>query len=140
MVCGQRRVGKSTMLNHIRESGRRYIALEDGNARRLAENDPALFFETYGSPLLIGEFQRVPSILLEIKRIVDEKVLKGEGNNGMFWLTGSQKFKMMQNVSESLAGRVAVFDMAGLSSAALEERPVAPFHPDLEDLRERVRS
>ena len=96
------------MLNHIRESGRRYIALEDGNARRLAENDPALFFETYGSPLLIGEFQRVPSILLEIKRIVDEKALKGEGNNGMFWLTGSQKFKMMQNVSESLAGRVAV--------------------------------
>ena len=140
MVCGQRQVGKSTMLNHIRESGRRYITLDDGNARRLAENDPALFFETYGSPLLIDEFQRVPSILLEIKRIVDEKALKGEDNNGMFWLTGSQKFKMMQNVSESLAGRVAVFDMAGLSSAEIEKRPAMPFHPDLESLRERVRS
>lgn len=140
MVCGQRQVGKSTMLNHIRENGRRYITLDDGNARRLAEDDPALFFETYGSPLLIDEFQRVPSILLTIKRIVDEKALKGEDNNGMFWLTGSQKFKMMQNVSESLAGRVAVFDMAGLSSAEIEERPAAPFHPDLESLRERARS
>ncbi len=140
MVCGQRQVGKSTMLNHIKGSDRRYVTLDDGNARRLAENDPELFFETYGAPLLIDEFQRVPSILLEMKRIVDEKALKGEDNNGMFWLTGSQKFKMMQNVSESLAGRVAVFDMAGLSSAEIEDRPAAPFHPDLNSLRERMRT
>ena len=71
MVCGQRQVGKSTMLNHIKEEERRYVTLDDGNARRLAEKDPALFFETYGYPLLIDEFQRVPSILLEMKRIVD---------------------------------------------------------------------
>ncbi|MBR6756851.1 MAG: AAA family ATPase, partial [Peptococcaceae bacterium] len=112
MVCGQRQVGKSTMLNHIKEPERKYVTLDDGNARRLAANDPALFFETYGYPLLIDEFQRVPSILLEIKRIVDQKSLDGEENSGMFWLTGSQKFKMMQNVSESLAGRIAIFDLA----------------------------
>lgn len=138
MVCGQRQVGKSTMLNHIREPERRYVTLDDGNARRLAENDPALFFETYGYPLLIDEFQRVPSILLEIKRIVDQKALDGEDNNGMFWLTGSQKFKMMQDVSESLAGRIAIFDMAGLSAAELEERPAALFHPSLDVIRERL--
>ncbi len=45
MVCGQRQVGKSTMLNHIREEGRRYITLDDGNARRLAQKDPALFLK-----------------------------------------------------------------------------------------------
>ena len=73
MVCGQRQVGKSTMLNRIREKERRYVTLDDGTARRLAEKDPALFFETYGSPLLIDEFQRVPSLLLEMKRIVDQK-------------------------------------------------------------------
>ena len=57
--------------------------------------------------LLIDEFQRVPSILLEKKRIVDGKALAGEYNHGMFWLTGSQKFQMMGHVAESLAGRVA---------------------------------
>lgn len=138
MVCGQRQVGKSTMLNHIKEPERRYVTLDDGNARRLAANDPALFFETYGYPLLIDEFQRVPSILLEMKRIVDEKALKGEDNSGMFWLTGSQKFQMMQGVSESLAGRAAIFDMSSLSAAEIEDRPAALFRPDLNSIRERL--
>ncbi len=139
MVCGQRQVGKSTMLNHIKENGRRYVTMDDGNARRLASTDPALFFETYGSPLLIDEFQRVPSILLEMKKIVDQKALNGEDCNGMFWLTGSQKFKMMQGVSESLAGRVAIFDMASLSTAEIEGRPASLFHPDLKSIRERLK-
>lgn len=139
MVCGQRQVGKSTMLNHIKEPGRRYVTLDDGNARRIAVNDPALFFETFGFPLLIDEFQRVPSLLLEMKKIVDQMALDGEDNNGMFWLTGSQKFPMMQGVSESLAGRAAIFDMAGLSAAEIEERPASLFHPDLDSIRERLK-
>lgn len=140
MVCGQRQVGKSTMLNHIKEKERRYVTLVDGNARRLAEKDPALFFETYGFPLLIDEFQRVPSILLEMKRIVDKKALEGEDNNGMYWLTGSQKFKMMKDVSESLAGRIAVFDMSGLSAAEIEGREAGVFYPVVEELRRRVQN
>lgn len=139
MVCGQRQVGKSTMLNHIKGPNRRYVTLDDGNARRLAETDPALFFETYGYPLLIDEFQRVPSILLEMKKLVDQKALNGEDNSSMFWLTGSQKFKMMQNVAESLAGRIAIFDMSSLSAAEIENRPAAMFHPDLNSIRERLR-
>ncbi len=140
MVCGQRQVGKSTMLNHIKEPNRRYVTLDDGNARRLASTDPTLFFETYGYPLLIDEFQRVPSILLEMKKIVDQKALDGEDNNGMFWLTGSQKFKMMQGVSESLAGRVAIFDMSSLSSAEIEGRPDSLFNPDLSAIKERFKN
>lgn len=140
MVCGQRQVGKSTMLYHIKEEERRYVTLDDGNARRLAEKDPALFFETYGFPLLIDEFQRVPSILLEMKRIIDQKVLAGEDSNGMYWLIGSQKFKMMKDVSESLAGRIAVFDMSGLSAAEIEEREAGVFHPALENLRGRLQN
>lgn len=138
MVCGQRQVGKSTMLNHIKEQERRYVTLDDGNARRLAEKDPELFFETYGYPLLIDEFQRVPSILLEMKRIVDQKALDGEDNNGMYWITGSQKFKMMKDVSESLAGRIAVFDMSGLSRNEIEGREAGVFHPALDHLRNRL--
>lgn len=139
MVCGQRQVGKSTMLYHIKETERRYVTLDDGNARRLAEKDPALFFETYGYPLLIDEFQRVPSILLEMKKLVDQRTLDGEKCNGMYWLTGSQKFKMMRDVSESLAGRVAVFDLSGLSAAELDGRRVQAFHPSIENLRDRAR-
>lgn len=127
------------MLYHMKEKERRYVTLDDGNARRLAKQDPALFFETYGYPLLIDEFQRVPSILLEMKRIVDQKALEGEDNNGMYWLIGSQKFRMMENVSESLSGRIAVFDMAGLSTAELEGREGRIFHPALEELRERMK-
>ena len=140
MVCGQRQVGKSTMLNHIKEENRKYVSLDDMNARRLAEIDPELFFETYGLPILIDEFQRVPSILLEIKKIVDEKALNGEENNGLFWLTGSQKFKMMQNVSESLAGRIAVFDLAGLSTSEIENRPRDLFKPNLDDIKNRIKT
>ena len=135
MVCGQRQVGKSTMLYHIKENERRYVTLDDANARRLASTDPELFFESYGYPILIDEFQRVPSLLLEIKKIVDAKALKGEPNRGLFWLTGSQKFKMMQNVSESLAGRVAVLDMSSLSAAEIDARPAEVFNPDISNLK-----
>lgn len=138
MVCGQRQVGKSTMLYHIKEAERKYVTLDDANARRLAETDAALFFETYGFPLLIDEFQRVPSLLLEMKRLVDEKALKGEKNSGLFWLTGSQKFKMMQGVAESLAGRIAVFDMSVLSAAEIENREPALFRPEISALKERL--
>lgn len=138
MVCGQRQVGKSTMLYHIKESDRKYVTFDDMSVRRLAETDAALFFETYGHKLLIDEFQRVPSVLLEIKRIVDEAALRGEDPSGMFWLTGSQKFVMIKDVSESLAGRVAVFDMSSLSSAEIECRPVSLFQPDIDAIKERM--
>lgn len=139
MVCGQRQVGKSTMLYHIKEEKRTYVSLDDLNARRLAESDPQLFFETYTPPILIDEFQRVPNILLEIKRIVDDRALKGEENSGMFWLTGSQKFSMMKGASESLAGRIAIFDLSGLSSAEIAGKTPWVFDPDLNAIRTRMK-
>ena len=139
MVCGQRQVGKSTMLYHIKEANRKYVTLDDINARRLAQNDPELFFETYGLPIIIDEFQRVPDLLLTIKKIVDEKALSGEENNGLFWLTGSQKFKMMKDISESLAGRIAVLDMSSLSSAELEGRRAVLFSPEIDDIKTQVK-
>lgn len=135
MVCGQRQVGKFTMLNHIKESGRRYVSFDDRSARRLAETDPKLFFETYGYNLLIDEFQKVPSILETIKDIVDKLGYEGKKNNGLFWLTGSQKFKMMKGVSESLAGRVAVFEMSSLSQQEIEKKNNGAFNPDISFLK-----
>ena len=135
LVCGQRQVGKSTMLNHIKEPARRYVSLDDRAARRLAETDPVLFFETYGYPILIDEFQKVPSILETIKDIVDRLGYEGKENNGLFWLTGSQKFKMMKGMAESLAGRVAVFEMSSLSMQELEGNIHGCFVPEVEALK-----
>ena len=132
MVCGQRQTGKSTMLKHLAGTDRRYVSLDDAKARALAENDPELFFETYGYKLVIDEFQRVPSLLLEIKKIVDERE-----ENGLFWLSGSQKFAMMKNVSESLAGRVAIFDMLPLSYNEIHETIKEPFSPEIESLKKK---
>lgn len=140
MLCGQRQVGKSTMLNHIKEEKRRYVTLDDRNAFRLAVNDPGLFFETYGLPILIDEFQRVPELTLEIKRIVDEKNLAGEDTAGLFWLTGSQSFKMMKNVADSLAGRIGIFTMSSLSCAEIESRTDGIFSTEPDSLRNRARN
>ncbi len=136
MVCGQRQVGKSTMLNQIK-GDRKYITFDDLKAKNLAKTDPELFFDTYGFPILIDEFQKEPSILEEIKRIVDLKALNGEDVNGLFWLTGSQKFKMMKNIAESLAGRVAVLDMSSLSMSELNNKDQGLFIPRIEELKKR---
>ncbi len=138
MVCGQRQVGKSTMLYHIREKSRAYVTLDDANARRLAKEDAGLFFESFGFPILIDEIQRVPELLLEIKKIVDLRALNGERTAGLFWLTGSQKFKMMKNVSDSLAGRIAIFDMSGLTGAEISGVRYDEFDPDISMLKEKA--
>lgn len=138
MVCGQRQVGKSTMLYHLKEESRRYVSMDDRNARRLAEQDPLLFFEAYPPPLIIDEFQKAPDLLLDIKRMVDEKILRGEKAAGLFWLTCSQKFQMMKHISESLAGRVAVLEMTGLSAREIEGREDGVFQPIPEKLKSRL--
>ncbi len=137
MVCGQRQTGKSTMLNHIKEDDRKYVNFDDAKARNLAKNDPELFFETYGTKLIIDEFQRVPDILLEIKRIVDEKAYKGEDSSGMFWLSGSQKFVMMKNISETLAGRVAILNLLPLSLDEINEIDNGFFNPSIDELKKK---
>ncbi len=138
MVCGQRQVGKSTMLNHIKEPNRRFVSFDDLNARRLALEDPDLFFDVYKYPLIIDEFQKVPSILEKIKEIVDRLALEGKDNNGLFWLTGSQKFKMMKNISESLAGRVSIYELSSLSfNEIYEVDDKGVFTPNIDVLKER---
>ncbi|MCD8200568.1 MAG: DUF4143 domain-containing protein [Clostridia bacterium] len=137
MVCGQRQTGKSTMLVHIKEDDRTYVNLRDPYVLELATESPKGFFDEYRPPLIIDEFQLAPQLLSYIQYLVDEKKRLGENNHGMIWLTGSQKFLMMKNVSESLAGRCAFFDMSSFSSAELDGRNAGLFDPDLDSLRKR---
>lgn len=132
LVTGGRQVGKSTLLKHCDEN-RNYVSLDDLSERELAINEPKLFLETHKAPLIIDEIQYAPNLLSYIKLIVDKSDKKGQ-----YWLTGSQQFHLMKNVSESLAGRVGILDLMGLSLAELSQTPNnKPFFPDLEYIEER---
>lgn len=132
LVTGARQVGKSTLLKHC-DANRNYVSLDDLSERELAINEPKLFLETHKAPLIIDEIQYAPNLLSYIKLIVDKSDKKGQ-----YWLTGSQQFHLMKNVSESLAGRVGIIDLMGLSLAELSQTPNnESFFSDLEYIEKR---
>ena len=113
LITGARQVGKTTMLQHLAaDTPRTYVSLEDMQARQLAQSDPALFFQIYPPPVLIDEVQYAPQLFPYIKLLADQNQKRGQ-----FWLTGSQHYAAMRAVSESLAGRVGILEMMGLSQA-----------------------
>ena len=111
LVIGARQVGKSTMLKHLaREQNRTIVTMDNDYMRNLAKSDPRLFFQTYKPPILIDEIQKAPELLETIKILCDES-----DERGMFWLTGSQRKKIMEKSQESLAGRLGILRLYGLS-------------------------
>ena len=111
LVIGARQVGKTTMLKHLAQKEQRTIVTMDNDlARELALNDPRLFFQTYRPPILIDEIQKAPNLLEHIKIMCDESEERGR-----FWLTGSQRKKIMEKSQETLAGRLGILHLYGLS-------------------------
>ncbi|MBD5537166.1 MAG: ATP-binding protein [Lachnospiraceae bacterium] len=127
MVCGARQVGKTTLLKQMQEKKGelQYVTLDYPRIRSLAKEDPELFLQQYQPPIIIDEIQYAPELLPYIKIRVDKS-----GLHGQYYLTGSQMFHMMKNVSESLAGRVGILSMYSLSRAEIEGRVSMPFLPD----------
>ena len=109
LIVGARQVGKSTLIKQ-EFSGYNRANFDDRLTRLQAKEEPKLFFLNNPCPLFIDEVQKEGSVLEEIKRIVDET-----DERGQFILSGSQKLELMKGVSESLAGRVSVYELAGLS-------------------------
>ena len=133
LVTGPRQVGKTTMLQKLMEgTDRAYVTLDDLSERNLAKTDPEMFLQLHKPPVLIGEVQYAPELFTYIKVYVDKN-----HQPGAFWLTGSQVFKLMQGVQESLAGRVAVLSLTSLSQAEINGGETAPFSVDLEQLAAR---
>ena len=131
MLTGPRQVGKTTLLQAVArqelgETARRYASLDDPLLLALARDEPALFLQRFAPPVLIDEIQYAPQLLPLIKALVDR-----DGRRGLVWLTGSQPFHLMQGVGESLAGRVAVVNLQGLSLGEMlgHAGPSAPFVP-----------
>ena len=134
LVTGPRQVGKSTMLERLAEPNRKIVTLDDPDIRYLAKSDPALFLQRYTPPVLIDEIQYAAAELFPyIKMAVDKSK-----RNGDFWITGSQAFVMMQNVSESLAGRVGIINLLGLSTSEINAVSSEVFTTDSERLMKRI--
>ncbi len=132
LLTGPRQSGKTTMLKNLAEkenTGRKYISLDDLTVRETAKNDPKLFLELYTPPIIIDEIQYAPELFTYIKIYID-----AHHNPGDFWLTGSQIFRLMQGVQESLAGRVALLHMSPLSQREIADSPSRPFTTDFSAL------
>lgn len=126
LLTGPRQVGKTTLLEHLCEKRRKIVSLDDLNLRNLARRDPEMFLQRYSPPVLIDEIQYAPELFPAIKSVIDRARAPGA-----FWLTGSQQFQMMQGITESLAGRVAIVHLLGFSTREKEQRDirVPPFLP-----------
>ncbi len=130
LLTGPRQAGKTTMLQKLAEKeniGREYVTLDDLTQRDMAKNDPALFLQIHKPPLFIDEVQYAPELFTYIKIHVDK-----HHNPGDFWLTGSQIFRLMKGVQESLAGRVALLHMSPMSQREIIGAPCVPFTTDIE--------
>lgn len=121
LVTGARQVGKSTLLRSTVQDAA-YVTLDDPAIRLLAKTEPQLFLQRYPAPLVIDEVQYAPELFPLIKIVVDA----APERKGQYWLSGSQQFQMMKNVSESMAGRVGILQLAGLSTRELLGDPAAP--------------
>lgn len=132
LVTGARQIGKTTLLESCAK-GYAYVTLDDLDVRELAKLDPALFLQRYKPPLIIDEVQYAPELFSYIKMVVDR-----DKKPGLFFLTGSQKFHLMKNVTETLAGRVAMIDMLGFSQAEINRKALKsqPFLPSLQWIEE----
>jgi len=108
-VTGARQVGKSTVLKNL-FSTHKELALDDSRLLRLALEQPEEFFAQYEPPVFIDEIQYAPSLFPQIKMHIDKT-----GEKGAFVLSGSQRYEMMQGMTESLAGRINLIDLYGLS-------------------------
>ena len=133
LLTGPRQIGKTTLLTKMAEDNRKIVSLDSPTFRALAKNEPELFLQRYAPPVMIDEVQYAPELFDYIKVYVDKHKI-----NGDFWLTGSQTFHMMKRVTESLAGRVGVVRMLGLSNSELSGKQFPAFTVNPQELIERM--
>ncbi len=124
LLTGARQVGKTTLLRHVFPA-LPYITLDDPQVLQAAVEQSGTFFRINPPPVLVDEVQYAPNLFPYVKMQVDNT-----HDKGMFLMTGSQQFSLMRNVSESLAGRVSILSMLGLSTRELQgDETITPFVP-----------
>ena len=138
LITGARQVGKTTLCLKLRDERHySYVTLRDMNERAMARVNPDMFLKLHPCPLIIDEVQYAPGLLESVETVTDRMVIEGKDNKGMFVLTGSQAYKLMEGVSDSLAGRISIINMSPLSMSELAVREEVPFDIDIEKNIER---
>ena len=132
LVTGARQTGKSTLLKHLYPEIKE-ISFDDPFVEEQAKNNPDMFMMLNKPPLFLDEIQYVPSLFRYIKLSCDKS-----DDKGLFYLSGSQPFKLMDMVSDSLAGRIAIMEMTPLSlREIMNDECKSPFLPTLDYIQER---
>ena len=119
-ITGPRQSGKTT-LSKIVKPNYKYVNLENLSDREFAKTDPIGFLQTYQNGVIIDEIQNVPSLFSYLQVVTDERNINGE-----YIITGSQNFLMMEQILQSLAGRVALFTLLPMSIQELEPTEYKP--------------
>jgi len=113
-LTGPRQSGKTTLLKTLFEDYR-YISLENPDNRAFATDDPVGFLREYPERMIFDEVQQVPGLFSYIQTIVDESRQMGQ-----FILSGSQNFQLLSNITQTLAGRVALFKLLPFDFAEMK--------------------
>ena len=116
LITGARQVGKSTLCKLLNQKEKfAYVSLDNLMERQAAKKDPELFLTLHPWPLIIDEVQYAPELFPVIQSKINEQKFKHGDNQGMYVLTGSQTYALMEGVTESMAGRVRILHLAPLS-------------------------
>ena len=136
LLTGPRQVGKSTLFKELFRAEYKYFSLDDPILKEQIVNDPRLFLKNNPEKLIIDEVQYAPSIFPYLKMKVDKN-----REDGMYLMTGSQAFVLMKNVSETLAGRVGILELQGISlREQFDIEFNKPFIPNEEYISEREKN
>ncbi|TNF54517.1 MAG: ATP-binding protein [Gammaproteobacteria bacterium] len=146
LLTGPRQSGKTTLLRQVYGEAFAYVTFDDPLERDFAQGDPNGFLDQFaGKPMILDEIQYVPELMPYLKMRIDAGLTPNGGGLGRWLLTGSQQFELMRNLTESLAGRVAILDLYPLSArehapASLSEAiwvggyPIPALYPERRDL------
>ena len=139
-LYGARQTGKSTMIRNLFKDYE-YVTLDDSRERILATDDPRLFLDAHGVPLIIDEIQKAPNLMETIKIRIDEEKIKNIDNEKqtglMYILTGSNTHEIRENASETLAGRTVIIEVNSFSECEKRKESGNAFIPDMEVLKRR---
>lgn len=117
LITGARQTGKTTLLKKITDSQNiQYLTFDDPIEEQSAKNDPKSFLEFHPYPFMFDEIQYIPDLFRYLKIQIDQN-----RQNGMYFLTGSQQFKLMETASESLSGRIGIVQLYPLSAREIRE-------------------
>ena len=140
LVTGARQVGKTTLCSKlVYDKNYNYVSLDNMAERKNAIEDPKLFLQLHPYPLIIDEVQYAPMLFDAIEEIVNQKKFEGNDNSGMYVLTGSQAYNLMEGVSQSMSGRVGIIHMSPLSISEIKGVEERPFVVDIAENAKRYK-